>query len=180
MMKKTTFTLSTLLAILLLTFGTSAFADTLNLILSNPTQSATPGSTVSFNATVSAPIANSATVFLNSDSFNVDSPLALNDDGLFFGFPLTLDPGDSFSGLLFSIDIPSTAALNTYNGFFEILGGADGSAADVLSNVSFQVNTASPSAVPEPSSIFLLATGLIGIVFFAAGKRFMPSILAAN
>lgn len=180
MMKKTTFTLSTLLAVLLLTFGTSAFADTLNLSLSNPTQSATPGATVSFNATVSAPIANSATVFLNSDSFSVDSPLALNDDGFFFGFPLTLDPGESSSGLLFSVDIPSNAAFNTYNGFFAILGGADGNASDILSNVSFQVNTASPSAVPEPSSIFLLATGFMGIIFLAGGKRFLPSSRAAN
>lgn len=170
MMKKTAFTLSTLLA-LLLVFGGSAFADTLNLSLSNPVQTAAPGSTVSFMATASAPVTNGATVYLNSDSFNVDSPLTLDDSGFFLNFPFTLDPGQSFTDLLFSVQIPAGTALTSKNGFFSILGGADGNGSDVLSTVQFQVNAGSTSAVPEPASIFLLATGFAGMVFLFGGKH---------
>lgn len=170
MTKRNTFTLSAFFA-LLLVFSTSAFADTLNLTLSDPIQSATPGSTVSFTATASAPSTNGATVFLNSDNYNLDSPLTLDDDGFFLGFPYSLDPGDSFTGLLFSVEIPVDAAIGTYNGFFEILGGADGNSSDILSTVSFQVNTASANVVPEPRSIFLLATGCLGLIFLVGGER---------
>jgi PEP-CTERM putative exosortase interaction domain len=178
MMKKTSFTLSALLAVLLV-FGGSAFADTLNLSLANPVQTAAPGSTVSFIATVSAPSSNAATENLNSDSFNVDSPLTLDDSGFLLNFPFTLDPGQSFTDLLFSVDIPSGTALSSYNGFFSILGGADGDAMDVLSTVQFQVNVGSASAVPEPGSIVLLATGFAGMFFLFGGKRNLLSNRAA-
>ena len=70
-----------------------AFADTISLNLTAPVQSGTAGSTVFFSATV-APGTNAGTVFLNGDSFDVTSPLRLDDSG-FASFPLSLDPGDS-------------------------------------------------------------------------------------
>ena len=71
-----------------------AFADTISLNLTAPVQSGTAGSTVFFSATVAAPGTNAGTVFLNGDSFDVTSPLKLDDSG-FASFPLSLDPGDS-------------------------------------------------------------------------------------
>jgi hypothetical protein len=142
-----------------------ALADTLTLSLSNPVQSATPGSTLTFDATVSAPSTNAAPIFLNSDNYTIDSPLTL-DDSDFFSFPLSLDPGDSYTGALFTITLPSVLAPGDYTGSFEILGGADGSAFDTLATTGFQV-----SPTPEPGTMLLLATGLGLLAFVMHRKR---------
>jgi hypothetical protein len=156
MMKKSALTL--LFAVLLLV-SSRAFADTITLTLSDPTLSGVPGSTLDFIATVSAPSTNTGSVFLNGDSFNVGSPLTLDDSG-FSNFPLSLDPGTSATDVLFSVTIPADAAITAYTGSFTILGGSDGGASDVLATTSFQVN-----AVPEPSNVLLVATGLAGLAF---------------
>jgi hypothetical protein len=173
MMKKTVRTLSTFALFVVaatLLLSTRTFADTIGLSLTAPVQSGTAGSTVSFVATVSAPGTNGGTVFLNGDSFDVTSPLVLDDSGFFFTFPLSLDPGDSFSGTLFSIALPSNLAAGLYTGSFEILGGADG-AFDTLGSVDFQVNVApTASTVPEPESLMLLAAGLPGVALLVRKK----------
>ncbi len=168
MMKKSALSLSTLLFALVLLVSSRAFADTISLSLTNPVQSGALGSPLTFTATVTAPNSNGAAVFLNSDSFSVDSPLTLDDSG-FFGFPLSLNPGDTFTGNLFTIAIPSVAATGTYSGVFDILGGADGGASDDLGEATFQVNAQSP--VPEPGNVLLVATGLAGLAFAGFRKR---------
>jgi hypothetical protein len=180
-MKKTvrtllTFALFVVAATLLLSSRT--FADTIGLNLTTPMQSSTAGSTISFSATVSAPGTNEGTVFLNGDSFDVTSPLVLDDSGFFSTFPLSLDPGDSFSGTLFSIALPSNLAAGLYTGSFEILGGADSGMFNTLGSVDFQVNVApAASTVPEPESLMLLAAGLPGVAFLVQRKwrRFSDS-----
>ena len=173
MMKKNARTLSMLALLVLpatLLLSSHAFADTISLSLTAPVQTGTAGSTVSFLATASAPGTNGGTEFLNGDSFNVSSPLTLDDSGFLFNFPLSLDPGDSFSGELFSFALPSDLPAGQYIGSFEILGGADG-AFDTLSTVNFQVNVGpTVSAVPEPESLMLLAAGLPGIAFMVQKK----------
>jgi hypothetical protein len=173
MMKKTVRTLSTFALFVLaatLLLSSRTFADTIGLSLNAPAQPGAPGSTVSFVATVSAPGTNGGTVFLNGDSFDVSSPLTLDDGGFFNDFPLSLNPGESFSGTLFSIALPSNVAAGLYTGSFEILGGADGGALDTLASVDFQVNVA-PSTVPEPESLMLLAAGLPGVALLVQRKR---------
>ena len=172
MMKKAVRTLSMFALFVLaatLLLSSRAFADTIGLSLNAPAQPGTAGSMVSFVATVSAPGTNGVTVFLNGDSFNASSPLTLDDCGFLFDFPLSLDPGESFSGVLLSIDLPASVAAGLYTGSFEILGGADSGALDTLGSVAFQVNVA-PSAVPEPESLMLLAAGLPGVAFLVQRK----------
>jgi hypothetical protein len=174
MMKKAVRTLSifalfVLAATLLLSSRT--FADTIGLGLNAPVQSGTAGSTVSFVATVSAPDTNGGTVFLNGDSFDVSSPLTLDDSRFFNDFPLSLDPAESFSGTLFSIALPSNLAAGLYTGSFEILGGTDSAALDTLGSVDFQLNVApKASTVPEPESLMLLVAGLPGVALLVERK----------
>jgi hypothetical protein len=164
MNRKLVLTLSMLVLTAALLLSVPAAADSITLTLAAPNQIGSFGSTVSFTATVSAPSTNTAAIFLNGDSFNVDSPLAVDDTG-FFSFPLSMNPGDVYTGVLFTVSIPSTTPLGYYNGYFQILGGSDGNALNPISNVaSFQIY-----AVPEPGSMMLLGTGAIAL--FGALRR---------
>jgi len=156
-MKKTALSLSMLFVAGFL-LAVPASADTINLSLTNPTQTGTSGASLTFDATVSAPPANSGAVFLNGDSFSVDIANAtLDDSGFLLNFPFSLNPGDSFSDVLFTVGLPANLAAGIHEGFFEILGGSDPRALNLLASVNFQIDGSSP--VPEPGTWFLLATG---------------------
>jgi PEP-CTERM motif len=155
--KKTAFSFSiALLAVLALAMPASA--DTINLVLSNPVQTAIPGATLTFDATASAPGSNGAPVFLVGDNFNITLDGAVIDDSDFLNFPLSLNPGDSSTGPLFTVALPSTIAPGDYTGFFSIVGGSDSGSQDPIAKVNFEIDA--PSAVPEPSTWLMLATGL--------------------
>jgi hypothetical protein len=171
--RKIVLTLSMFVFTALMLAPSSARADTLTLFLSSPVQYGPAGSTLTFDATVSAPSTNSAAIFLNADNFTLDSPLTL-DDSDFFSFPLSLDPGDSYTGSLFTVTLPIGTPLGTYTGSFDILGGADGGASDDIASTDFQV-----TATPEPGSMVLLATGL-GLLALVMYRKRQPSVCQAS
>lgn len=142
-----------------LSLALPAAADTLNLTLSNPVQIAVPGGTLTFDANASAPFSNTGTIFLNGDNFNlILNGAKIDDSGFLLNFPFTLDPGVGVAATLFTVDLPTTIAPGTYTGFFSILGGSDSGSEDTIATVNFEIDA--PSAVPEPDTWLLLATGL--------------------
>ncbi len=151
-----------------LLLSVSAFADSVTITLANPVQWTYAPNTVSFTATVSAPGTNAADIYLNSDSFNVDAPLTVDDSG-FFSFPLSLSPGASYTGVLFTVDVPGSTLPGSYYGYFQILGGSDANAQNPISNVAdFEVDVRAVP-VPEPGTMLLLGSG--GIALFGALRR---------
>jgi len=169
MMKKTALYLSMfVLAILVLV--PLASADTINLTLTNPVQTGVAGDTLSFDATALAVADKLGPVYLNGDSFNLASPLTLDDTGFWFNFPLSMSAGDSVTDLLFTVLLPAGITPGTYTGYFSILGGSDPDAQDTLATVDFTVNAVAPSAVPEPGTCALMATGL-GVMMFVGFRR---------
>lgn len=156
--------LAMLVFALCLLMPSAALANSISLSFTNPVQAAAPGATITFEATVSASITNAAPIFLNSDEYNVAGSLTLDDSG-FFAFPLSLNPGDSYTGVLFTVTLPGNVAFGNYTGSFGILGGADGAALNNLTSTGFQVNV-----TPEPSPMLLSATGA-GMLAFVVYRR---------
>jgi hypothetical protein len=134
---------------LLLTPTLPAAAATVSFAFDSSLLYAEPGDIVGFSGTLTN--TGVAPVFLNSDS--ITFPVGSIDDSPFFALPASLAPLASASGLLFNITIPSGAALGTYVGTFNVLGGDTPADLDVLASSTFAV-----TVVPEPSSALLIAT----------------------
>jgi hypothetical protein len=116
---------------------------------------------------------NNVALFLNGSSFNIDSPLVI-DDLLFTNFPASIAAGAVADGILFTVDLPTGLAPGLYNGTYSIFGGFTPNDFDDLADISFQID-AQPAAspVPEPGTWLLFATGLsiLGAAVYMRGRR---------
>ena len=145
-----------------------ASADSITMSLTDSVEFGHGGETLSFYATLLAPIGNANPIYLNGDNFNLASPLIL-DDSPFFSFNPVFNPGDSQTSLLFTVLIPIGTAAGVYSGDFQILGGADGFAQNYISNdADFMID------VPEPNALLLM----FALLSFTLGLLYRYRLLA--
>ena len=167
MMKKTALSIS-MFVLAALVLVPLASADTISLTLTNPVQTASPGSTVSFDATVTAIYDKLGPAFLNGDNFGVTGSLTIDDTPFLLNFPLMMSAGDSVTGLLFTVSLPANLAPGPYTGFFSILGGLNANALGTLDTADFTINA---SPVPEPATWALIGTGMTVLLFAGFTRR---------
>jgi hypothetical protein len=149
----------------LLLAGTAAKADPLTITLDSPYQ-AGPQSVFTFDGTITN--TSGATVYLNGDFFLLDSPLTYDDTDFVNNAPPTLDAGASSPDIaLFTVTVPFGTPMGLYTGTFQILGGGNNSASDVVASANFDIQV-----TPEPPGFLLLATGLLALGALARRKLF--------
>jgi len=168
-MKRTLFfTLFTLL--LTMTFSSAARADDflLNFVLFSPVQTANPGDTVSFVGALQD-IDDNNFMWIDSDAYSLQGPLIIDDSGLFINFNQFFFPDEDDFGEIFTITLPKNIPTGTYLGTFSLYGGFGPDGTDFLGSQNFSITTVNNvSSIPEPSTLFLLGTGL---TCFAGCKR---------
>jgi hypothetical protein len=166
MTRSTHLTLGSLAPLIFLLASTAARADSfsVSLVLSEPYQNVSgDGGTLEFEATVSNLGTN--LVFLVGDTLTVPSPLTGDDSPFFNNFPTFLNgvdnDGDSYTGVLFTVTVPSGTPSGLYPGEFVLQGGEDGSLS-VLTTADFIVDVNSDE-VPEPGTLLLMGAGRLGL-----------------
>lgn len=145
-----------------------AKADTLLIALDSPTLNGSPGDVLQFFGTLTNTTA--ADLYLNADNINLAGfdPSAIDDSPFFANTPLFLVPGGSTGDIrLFDITIPNPFATGNYGGTFQVLGGVDGNAQDIIGSAYFTVQVQQSAAVPEPSSAVLLSSGALLLLLVA-------------
>jgi hypothetical protein len=144
-----------------------ALADTVNYSLTTVSQTVTAGGTATFDTLIAAPSSNIGSISILSDSFSCDAGCTI-DDTDFNNTPFTLDPGESYTGPLFTVSTLSTDPAGIYEGSFDITFG------DALGNTFTDSEPFEINITPEPGSWLLLSTGLVGAALLR--RRFVTRV----
>jgi hypothetical protein len=162
-------------AMVVLFLATAAHADSVDVTLTQTSQTTAAGSTITFDATITN-LSSTDKIFLNGDSSVTSSLLLTIDDTPFLtNFPLSLDPSEvSGPFTLFSVFIDPSTPAGTYDfNSFSILGGEDDSASDTIGTADFSLTVGSIIATPEPGTMTLLISGLLAIAVFTRFRWFV-------
>jgi hypothetical protein len=162
----------TILAICIVAmFGVAYGVEAVSISFSSSIQTSLPGKSVNFSGSIEN--AGSQTVFLNGDNVTLFDPGITSDDTAFLtSAPLSLGPGQLWTGPFFQLTIDPTTFPGTYDGTFTLYGGTSSSTFDIIGSGSFQEIVKAPAAVPEFSSTFvLLLIGLLAIAIVVVSLR---------
>lgn len=158
-------------AALALLGATSAHAQ-LSITLDSPVQDATAPSFVTFSGLITNIGDDPITIVGDSLSAPAGVGIDLPQSDLVIGnFPITLGPDDSFYGdWLFGLDIPASQTAS-FSGTYAVLGeDLQGNPLDPFST-DYTVNIQGGGQVPEPGTMALLVSGLVGGSLFLVRRR---------
>ena len=155
--------------LLILAGARETAASPLLFTLVSPVLTTTPGTNVTFAATLENPTA--ADEFLNGDSFT--AALAVDDSPFFLNFPAVLGAGASLTADIFTVFVPVATPTGLYAGVFTVLGGPTGGDLDVLATQAFTVDVRAvqPAAVPEPATLSLVSLGAVALLRGVRSRR---------
>jgi hypothetical protein len=162
----------------MLLLARTAGATPVTFSLGSSLLATTAGTDVTFTATLTNP--GATTEYLNGDSFT--SALVVDDTPFFVSVPAFLPAGGTVTVPIFIVRVPSTTLPGLYGGVFDILGGADPGAFDLIASQSFAVSVAAaPTAtVPEPGTLTLVALGALAGGFVRRQKRSSGNLTVAG
>ena len=146
-------------------------ATTLFISIVPDTLSGNPGDTLKFFGTLTN--TTSSTVSINGDTF-VFPPGTVDDSPFLLG-PATLGPNEVSSSFeMFDVIIPGNLAPATYDGTFNVEGGPDSNADDLLGVAAFHVEV-DTATVPEPPSAALFFGSAILLYPFRKAYSFLKN-----
>jgi hypothetical protein len=158
-----------ILALLIAVASVGAARADARLTFSPSTMSLAPGGTVVFDGTLTN--TGGDLLYLNGDQFNLPYPdLSVDDSPFIFNGPLSLPPGDSWTGAFIDVTADNSISDGSYSGSYTILGGTDPNAFDSLATADFGVNVGEATATPEPNAFLLLATGAMLLAVASSRK----------
>lgn len=166
MKTKQRFIMATLVLCMLVLMSVSAKADPLTLTLTNPNQSGTVGNILTFGGSVTNAAAPAVQIVSSQVTFNDGGGTLFLDDTPFVANFLfqTVGPGATLGPLdMFTVEILAAATPGTYSGVFSVL--YDNGTSVLETNLFTFSVTVEPSGapIPEPTTLLLLGSGLIGI-----------------
>jgi hypothetical protein len=166
---KRTILIAVALTVINLSAAARANADPLVLTINNPNHTVMPGTWITFTGTLT----NSTLLAFHIQGPGLSYPPGLVDFGGIDIPPNFLaDPGpmSTVSGGVLSMRISPTASPGSYSATV-FLGGLFADGSFELPSYEVNVTVTDPSAVPEPTSMVLFGTGLIGAAGFARRYR---------
>jgi hypothetical protein len=158
---------SLLLAVFLLFCGKSAFATPVTYTYSGAT--CTPACSISGSFTLSAALGDNFAGFINPSSFSfMDGGLTISsaDSLTVDSFFVTTNASGTITGWNIILEVSPTDFIDASccaGGFAVTVSQNGGSFAALSGNPGIWSQSSATSTTPEPSSLFLLGTGLIGL-----------------
>ena len=150
----------------------NANADPVTFTLTNPNQAGSVGTVLTFMGSLTNVAAPTATIVGdNISGLPVtltldDTPFAVN----FLGHSITA--GSTLGPLaIFTVTIEAGAVPGIYNGVFSVFFDSEGGMGQETNFQTFSITVQPETPIPEPMTLFLLGSGLAGMVSMKFARR---------